>query len=151
MKTDCHGAMSGFDGFEGPLREESPIIRGGGSPNNTVCPLYRTLKTIKTAIAELPQEKLPALIGELEFLKALALVRLARPPVQTTTQIHDELIGVAEASRRLGLSRDYLYRHKGQFAFTRHQGRKLLFSAQGIERYIQQQPRTFSFSSRIEK
>jgi predicted DNA-binding transcriptional regulator AlpA len=51
----------------------------------------------------------------------------------------DELLDVAEVSRRLGLSRDYLYRHHSDFPFTRRVGRKLLFSALGIERYIKQQ------------
>jgi excisionase family DNA binding protein len=108
------------------------------------------LRCLAAAQSELPREELPALIGELESIKAIAFARLATP-VQAPTQNHDELLGVAEASKRLGLSRDYLYRHKGQFAFTRHQGRKVLFSAHGIERYIEQQPRSLSLSSRIEK
>jgi hypothetical protein len=42
----------------------------------------------------------------------------------------DELLSVDAASRRLGVSKDYLYRHGGDFHFTRRIGRKLLFSAQ---------------------
>ena len=106
-------------------------------------------RCLEAAQTELPREELPALIGELESIKAVAFARLAAP-VQAS-QNHDERVGIAEAARRLGLSKDYLYRHRNQFSFTRRQGRKLLFSAQGIERYIRQQPRALSLSSRIEK
>lgn len=51
----------------------------------------------------------------------------------------DELLSVEEASRRLGVSKDYLYRHGSDFPFTRRIGRKLLFSSLGIEKYIKQQ------------
>ena len=54
----------------------------------------------------------------------------------------DELIDVSEASRRLGISEDYLYRNHKSFACTRHMGRKLLFSARGIEKHISQKLRT---------
>jgi hypothetical protein len=49
----------------------------------------------------------------------------------------DELLPIEEASRRMGVSKDYLYRHGAELPFTRRVGRKLLFSSLGIERYIQ--------------
>jgi len=96
------------------------------------------LRCLEAARSDLPREELPALIGELAAIQAVAFARIAAP-IQAS-QNHDELLGIDEASRRLGMSRDYLYRHKSQFPFTRHQGPKckLLFSAQGIERHIQQ-------------
>ena len=88
------------------------------------------------AAGELPIEQLPRLLGELEECRCTAMARLMIPaPVQAQS---DELLDVAEAARRLGLSRDYLYRHSHEFPFTRRVGRKLLFSALGIERYIRQ-------------
>jgi excisionase family DNA binding protein len=88
------------------------------------------------AARELPPEDLPALIGQLEAAKATAWARLTAPaPAQTE---HDELLNVAEAARRLGVSEDYLYGHHREYPFTRRQGRKLLFSAQGIDRFIRQ-------------
>ena len=149
MKTKSQGLTPGFDGSEGAHREESRIILGPGTQNNTADVPYRALKTIKTSLAELPREQLLALIGELESIKAEALARFVAP--LQAPQNHDELVDIAEASQRLGMSRDYLYRHRNQFSFTRRQGRKVLFSAQGIERHIQQQPRSLSLSSRIEK
>ncbi len=89
------------------------------------------------AARELPAEDLPTLIGQLEAAKATAWQRLAGKP-EPANGDHDELLAVPEAARRLGISEDYLYRHQSDYAFTRRQGRKLLFSAQGIDRHIRQ-------------
>ena len=88
------------------------------------------------AARELPAEDLPGLIGQLEAAKATAWARLTAPA--PTQPEHDELINVPEAARRLGISEDYLYSHHREYPFTRRQGRKLLFSALGIERHIRQ-------------
>jgi len=95
-----------------------------------------TLQPALKAARELPEEELPGLIGELEAVKATAWARLTGPPPPNQ---HDELLDVSEAARRLGVSTDYLYRHHKQYPFTRRQGRRLLFSALGIDRHIQQQ------------
>ncbi len=83
---------------------------------------------------ELPVEELPDLIGQLEAAKATAWARLIVP---ANGPQHDELLDVEAAAARLGISQDYLYRHHSQYPFTRRQGRKLLFSALGIEKHIQ--------------
>jgi hypothetical protein len=94
------------------------------------------LTRCRAAARELPPEELPDLIGELESVKAVAWARLTAPT--PTTQEHDELLDVAIAAGRFCISSDYLYRHSREYPFTRRQGRKLLFSALGIERYIRQ-------------
>jgi predicted DNA-binding transcriptional regulator AlpA len=48
----------------------------------------------------------------------------------------DRLIPIAEAALMLGVGRDFLYRRSRSFPFTRRMGRRLLFSAAGIERHI---------------
>lgn len=85
---------------------------------------------------ELPSGELPDFIGELESIKATAWARLAVPSAQ---EQHDELLEVEAAAQRLGVSKDYLYRHSQEYPFTRRQGRKLLFSALGIDKHIRQQ------------
>jgi hypothetical protein len=85
---------------------------------------------------ELPPEELPKLLGEIEEVRCTAMARLTAP-VQPSGA--DELLSVTEASRRLGVSKDYLYRHGSDFPFTRRIGRKLLFSSIGIDRQIKQQ------------
>jgi len=94
------------------------------------------LQFVLRAARELPVEELPRLLGELEVCRCTAIARLTMPaPVQAQS---DELLDVEEAARRLGLSKDYLYRHHPSFTFTRRVGRKLLFSALGIGKYIGQ-------------
>lgn len=84
---------------------------------------------------ELPEAQLPRLLGELEEVRCTAMARLSgtRPVPQAAP---DRMLAVSEASRRLGMSQDYLYRHHRDFPFTRRVGRRLLFSSQGIGRYI---------------
>ena len=96
------------------------------------------LQFVLRAARELPADELPRLLGEIEEVRCTAMARLAAPaPAQSAGA--DELLSVEEASRRLGVSKDYLYRHGGDFPFTRRMGRKLLFSSLGIEKHIRQQ------------
>ena len=50
----------------------------------------------------------------------------------------DRLLDVEEAARKLGKSKDYLYRHAGKYPFTVRDGRRLRFSEAGIEKFIRQ-------------
>jgi len=43
---------------------------------------------------------------------------------------------VREASKRLHVSQSYLYRHAERFPFLRKEGRKILFSSNGLELYL---------------
>jgi len=99
--------------------------------NNALSP-----EDILQAARELPAEELPGLIGRLEAAKATAWARLTVPA--SKAEQHDELLNVTEAARRLGIGKDYLYRHASDYSFTRREGRKLLFSAAGIDRHIRQ-------------
>jgi predicted DNA-binding transcriptional regulator AlpA len=92
------------------------------------------LQTVLMAAQELAAGELPRLLGELEEIRCTAMARLTAPaPAQPQA---DELLSAPEASRRLGISQDYLYRHHCDFQFTRRVGRRLLFSALGIDKYI---------------
>lgn len=84
----------------------------------------------------LPASEVPRLLGDLEEIKATALARLTAPPAAAPAV--DELLPVPEAARRLGMSRSYLYQHaSGKFKdIAKREGRKLLFSAKGIQQYI---------------
>jgi hypothetical protein len=96
----------------------------------------QTLELLLQFARNSSQEELPGFIGQLEQAKATAWARLAAG--RETQQGHDELLDVTEAARRLGISKDYLYDHHPDYPFTRRQGRKLLFSAQGIDKHIRQ-------------
>lgn len=91
------------------------------------------LQAALTIARSVPAEELPRLLGDLEEVRATALLRLSGP---TMPVAKDELLAIEEASRRLSVSRGYLYRHHQQFPFTRRVGRKLLFSAHGIDQHI---------------
>jgi hypothetical protein len=79
-------------------------------------------------------EDLPILIGQLEEIRVRAFRRLSAPPVVTAP---DTLLDVRKAAKRLGVKRGFLYRHHAKFSFTRRMGTKLLFSANGLEAYIE--------------
>lgn len=101
-----------------------------------IAPQGDLLERLRNIARELPAGELPDFIGELEAVKATAWTRLTVPA--STCLKHDALLDVATAAGRLGVSSDYLYRHSREYSFTRRQGRKLLFSALGIEKHISQ-------------
>ena len=87
------------------------------------------LEIALTAARTLMPEELPRLLGDLEEVRATALARLSAPaPAQMKP---DELLDVEEASHRLGVSTDYLYRHHPKFPFTRRLGRSSACTAKG--------------------
>jgi excisionase family DNA binding protein len=100
-------------------------------------------------VAEAAVEELPALIGRLEAAKATAWARLvaalgrnspAAPNGNGRADL-DQNLSVGEAAGRLGVSKDYLYRHAEKLPFTVRIGRKLLFSARGLEKWNTQKQR----------
>lgn len=93
-------------------------------------------KSMLSAAREWPVAKLPALLGQLEEIRAIAFLRMVVPQPATD---HDELLTVAEAARRLGVAKDHLYRHSANYEFTRKMGTRLRFSAKGIQEYINRQ------------
>jgi len=95
------------------------------------------LQLILKIARELPCDELPNLLGEIEQVRYTAIARLSVPSHEPSSE-PDQLLDVEEAAKRLSMSKDYLYRHKDKFPFTRREGRKLLFSSSGIDRYIKQ-------------
>jgi len=97
---------------------------------------------LQTVLAGLPQmapEQLPELLGELEVIRATAQLRMSAPSPALAA---DEQLDIGAAATRLGVSRDYLYRHANQFPFARREGRNWRFSGQGIAAYISKKTST---------
>jgi excisionase family DNA binding protein len=92
-----------------------------------------SLESVLTLARSLPNEDLPRLLGDLAEISATASARLASPVVEARP---DEMLDVEEAARRMGFSKDYLYRHQRKFPFARKIGRKLLFSSVGLEKFL---------------
>ena len=92
-------------------------------------------------VANLPPEAVPSMLGELERLRAILWVRLTAGNHDGQGQLAsngDRLLGVEEAARKLGKSKDALYRHADDYPFTVRDGHSLRFSEQGIEKFIRQ-------------
>jgi len=90
------------------------------------------------AAKELPLEDIPRFLGDLEEIRCTAMARLTAPAPAQPRQA-DELLDITEAARRLGVSKDFLYHRHREYPFTRRVGRRLLFSALEIDKYIRQQ------------
>lgn len=106
------------------------------SPVNSAVVPHPVWQELEIAARTLPGDRLPEFLGNLEKVRVLAFARLVAPPAPLRA---DELLDIEGAARRLCVSKDYLYRHAGRFPFTRHIGRKLVFSSVGIDRYIAKQ------------
>jgi predicted DNA-binding transcriptional regulator AlpA len=90
-------------------------------------------------IGTVAPEAIAGLRGELAALDTLLLVRLLSPngSVEHSAQ-PDRRLNVEDAATKLGVSKDYLYRHAESLPFTVRIGRGLGFSEAGIERYLRQ-------------
>ena len=93
-----------------------------------------SLENVLEAARTAPAESLPELLGKLAVAQAVAFSRLQSPAPMP--KLNDELLGIEETCRRLGVSTAYMYRHHAEFSFTRRVGKKLLFSSLGIEQHI---------------
>ena len=84
---------------------------------------------------ELPVDVIPALIGELEQLKAILWARLAVPRSETTGT-NDQLLDVDQAAERLGVTRDWLRRRRELPFIVRLSQGVVRYSSRGLERYL---------------
>src|SRR5262245_27865399 len=89
-------------------------------------------------VVEVRVEAVPSLRGELARLDSLLLMRLlSTHNGGSSPASNDRLLSVKEASEKLSLSEDYLYRNANKLPFTVRVGkRKVRFSEAGIQQYI---------------
>ena len=92
------------------------------------------LARLTADVSSASTEDLPALLGHLERLRAQAWLRLTAAPASQETR-QDENLSAADAARRLGVSKDYVYRHAEAFPFAVRIGRRIVFSARGLEKW----------------
>jgi len=84
----------------------------------------------------LPRGTLQALLHRCVAAQTILLGALTAAESAKGNGEPDRLLDVAAAAARLGMSKDYLYRHAKQLPFRVPQGRLLRFSSHGIDRYI---------------
>ena len=90
----------------------------------------------------LPKASNPALLGELEHLKASLWGQMVEAGARTG-EPQDSLLAIEEAAEKLAVTHDWLYRHHDDLPFTRRLGPKQLrFSERGIQEYLRRRGRT---------
>jgi len=92
-------------------------------------------------IANAPPHTLPTLVMALSAKLTLAAARCLefRNDLPHAVPTRDGNLSAHEAAVRLGVSKSYLYRHASRLPFARKIGRRVLFSANGLERWIRSQ------------
>ena len=120
------------------LRLADPTGRVDGSRGDDQIALLLT--ELDRCIAVAAVENLPALLASLSAMLAVVASRMLSSPSgpESPARECDENLSAQEAARRLGVSKDYLYRHARRLPFARRIGRRLLFSAKGLERWNRQ-------------
>lgn len=91
------------------------------------------LESVLRQAASTPVSELPQFLGRLETARVTALARLSAPAA--VAPMADDWLDAKEAARRLHCSRSFLY-HRKTLPFTRRVGKKLVYSARGIEAYL---------------
>jgi predicted DNA-binding transcriptional regulator AlpA len=102
------------------------------------------LLALDRAIGEASPEERPALVVALAArLAQLAAASLTTPAPGTGRFVEtDANLSAVEAARRLGISKDWLYRNAERLPFAVRIGRRVLFSARGLERWNAQRRRS---------
>ena len=93
---------------------------------------------LRSLVEGTPAPELPQLIGDLEAARAAAWARLtARAADKASEALGQEArnLDVAEAAKRLGMSRDWLYRHASKLPFAVRIGRRVVFDSVALERW----------------
>ncbi len=96
---------------------------------------------LEKATADVPADRVPGLLGDLERLKAGLWARLVTPSVNGKLEtVHagdkDKLLTPEEAAELLGVKVSWLYRHASRLPFARKLSRKALrFSEAGLRRW----------------
>ena len=91
------------------------------------------LKPILAQARTVAPDELPRLLGDLEEVRATCLARLTSPVIEERP---DRSLDVTQAAERMGVSKDYLYHHWQELKFARQEGRKVLFSSNGLDAHL---------------
>jgi predicted DNA-binding transcriptional regulator AlpA len=93
---------------------------------------------LRSLVEETPAPELPQLIGELEAARAVAWARLTAPATDKQSDVSGQEVrnlDITEAATRLGISKDWLYRHASELPFAVRIGRRLVFDSVALERW----------------
>jgi excisionase family DNA binding protein len=111
------------------------MSRPGLGPSLTLDELVRDPARTRDLPPEVARDLLARLAPLLTLLLAQAFQGANGAPEGSA---EDRLLTVAEAARKLGMSKDWCYRQAKRLPFAVRIGRQLRFSERGVERYIRQ-------------
>ncbi len=104
-------------------------------PNNAL------LQSLEDHLAQLPVEDLPALLGDLERLKAQAWAKLAcnhtKASHPSTPLENGHYLTVSEVVQRFNVTARWLYRHKKRLPHSQPSRKVLLFPEAAIRRWFE--------------
>ena len=86
------------------------------------------------AIDAVPDTALAATALHLAAMMARVAVRMAGGVSSNGSS--DRMLSITEAAARTGMSKSWLYRHNPTLPFARKIGRKVVFSEQGLTRWL---------------
>ena len=116
------------------LREMRVTLLGHRGKAEGWSAMRASLQPVLQLAQELPPDELPEFLGDWEQIRVTAFTRLTAPGVPTPD---DRLIEIAELAQRLNSSKDFVYRNQDKYrSFARPQGKKLLWSNNGLNEFI---------------
>jgi excisionase family DNA binding protein len=103
-------------------------------------PILTDLLDAPELALDLPLHEAAAMLARVGALEAMLRARLATPvptsPIGSAIA-EDRLLTTDQVAERLGVTRNWLYRHATQLPFVRKLSRKALrFSEEGLHRYL---------------
>ncbi len=104
-------------------------------------PLTSFLPEVERLVDEIPRDEAPALLGDLERLRARLWMRLNEAQISPTRapKRPDRLLSVDEAAKVLGMKPRWVRDHADEIgAKVRLPGKVLRFSERKLERWIEQ-------------
>ena len=103
--------------------------------------LQEVLGLLDEVIEHTGAEGVPALAAALSARIAVLTTAMVAEPTRSSAPsgIPDQNLSAAEAAFRLGMSRDWVYRHARKLPFASKIGSRLVFSEKGLERWNRRQ------------
>ncbi len=104
--------------------------------------MHELLTHLGQAVSDVSPQQAPALLGELERIRAVVWLRMTylsenHLSHSVTEREADQLLTPEEAGRLLGVTPRWLYRHAKRLPFTKRLSRKALrFSEKGLRRWL---------------
>ncbi len=87
-------------------------------------------------LLQVPRSEIPAVVGELEWVKTTLLARLVEPDSRSREADEDPLLTADQVAETLQVDRKWVYRHKDKLGGMALSRKKLRFPSSEVERYL---------------